>query len=146
MMEMTPQEIQAEMLKVMKEVGPHARLFVSINGYPRDGSIHVSLYPEGMAKDSAFTFYANDWAEVFSETRARWAVDAAKHRKKAVRKIALAIIRRTAEEGVCTDAALRGEFADEEINTLGAEAVEDANRIASNGPFSITKLAGANAA
>lgn len=145
-MEMTPKEIQAEMLRVMKEVGPRARLFISIHEWGNDGSIYVGLYPDGMSRNIAFHFHCNDWSEVFAETRRQWAAQSAAHRKKTIRKIALEIIRRTADEGVCTDAALRGEFTDSEVETFGAEAVEDANQIASNGPFSITKLAGANAA
>lgn len=145
-MEMTPKEIQAEIIQVMKDVGPRSRLFVSINEYSSEGSIYAALYPDGMTRDSAFSIYADEWAEMFVAVRARWAAMSAEYRKKTIRKIALEIIRRTAEEGVCTDAALRGEFTDSEVETFGAEAVEDANQIASNGPFSITKLAGANAA
>jgi hypothetical protein len=54
--------------------------------------------------------------------------------------MALRIITITADQGACTDSALRmtGDFTDAEIAAYGAAACEEANRMADAGPFSIT--------
>jgi hypothetical protein len=54
------------------------------------------------------------------------------------RKMALLIMQKTLEFGVCTDAALRGEgFCQEQIDLLGQEACAEAESLAAGGPFFI---------
>ena len=129
-----------------KSIGPHAYVFLDVSsGGPENISIRV--YPAGLGRDSALRVQATDWDGALTAMREKWAERSDEYRRKTVRKMALEIIRITAELGECTDAALRaGEFTPEEVAQLGAEAIADANAIASNGPFAIVAAAKANAA
>lgn len=112
------------------------------------GPLAASIYPDGVTKPCALRVYGDDWATLLDAVRAKWAEHSSIHRTRRIREMALAIIRITAEQGTCTDAALRGDggFTDAEVSALGSEACADADAIAANGPFSIFTIAGANAA
>lgn len=116
--------------------------------YDRKGAVHVMLYPDGLCHNRGYVSAdADTFEELLAAIKALWAESADRYHAERVRKMALAIIRITAEQGICTDAALRaGEFSDSELKRYAEEAIADANEIASNGPFSIARIAGANAA
>jgi hypothetical protein len=141
--------IRHEAIKLERELGPSTELFIMINtrNWSADkGPISCGIYPRGVGQDRALTIYASSWEEMFTEVRSEWAKHSEKARRNIIRKMALEIIRLTAE-GNCTDSALRGnKFSSEEVAEYGAEACEDANQIASNGPFVIAMIKNANAA
>tara|TARA_R110002074_G_C12558458_1_gene667652 strand:+ start:39367 stop:39807 length:441 start_codon:yes stop_codon:yes gene_type:complete len=146
---MTPQEAVAAFDTLERRIGSDAGVFVSLNcgRYKSEGAVSVSVRPYGWQSQENFSVFADDFADLLAKTTAKWDEIKAEHRARRIRKMALEIIRITAEHGVCTDAALRaGKFSDAEVTDLGPDACTDATEIASNGPLSITPLAKANAA
>jgi hypothetical protein len=117
-----------------------------------DGGIlfHASLFSRGIGGvggSQDFRVDGDTFAELHNALTTKWAEYEAKHRAETIRRMALAIIRITAELGECTDAALRncGEFDPGQIKSYGEQACNDANDIAGRGPFSIIVKGGANA-
>src|SRR3546814_3527460 len=110
----------------------------------------AALYPDGIGAGRSrnrLAAKADTLEDLLARLRALWNEAGARHRAARIRSMALAIIRITAEQGTCTDAALRaGDFTAEEVARYGADAGEAADEIASNGPFSIVSIAGPNAA
>ena len=148
-MEMTPQEAATAFRAFEKSLGDKADVYVSLNlgRWNNEAALYVSVKPSGILSDEEFTIYAESFADLLAKATAKWAEFKDEHRARRVREMAIEIIRITAEHGVCTDAALRaGKFSDSEVTDLGPDACVDATEIASNGPFSITPLAKANAA
>lgn len=146
---MTPTEIRDAIDAFNKEHGLRDGLQIAImNGCSYALPLYASVYPDGILKGCALSVYGDDWATILEEVRTKWAEHSSVHRARRIRDMALAIIRISAEQGGCTDAALRvdGGFTETEIRSLGSEACADADKIASNGPFSIFAIAGANAA
>ena len=139
---MTPKEIQAETQAITKDIGSQAESYVSINAH--GAPLHFTAYPHGIIKPRAFSVDAADWPELFAAARAKWAECSDRVRAETIRKMALAIIRITAEQRACTDAALRQKFAHEDVARYADDAVADANAIAANGPFAIVQMGGAN--
>lgn len=130
-----------------KEVGPEAYLHLSFNVSDRYGrrtaALTLSVYPDGISKQSAFSVSGEDYAEIIETARAKWSEFSDTHAARTVREMALAIIRITADMGECTDAALRQEFDAAKVARFGGRAIADANEIASNGPFEIVSLSAA---
>ena len=94
-----------------------------------------------------FRVFADDWQELTLRLRTKWAEFSVTHRARRIREMALKIIEITAAKGECADSDLRAaDFSDDEIKSLGSEAIGDANKIAANGPFKIRVRRGANAA
>lgn len=148
---MTPQEFRQELIAFRKSIGPEAYVSAGITGLDWDpgtkGTLDCTIYPNGLTRDrGSFTVYAEDWAKLLAAVKAKWETHQGEHRKQMVRKLALAIIRITADLGRCTDAALRSEFTKDQIKEFGALAISDANKMAANGPFEIVKTRGANGA
>ena len=142
---MTPTEIRDWTRKFAKSIGPQAEVFTYISSCGKP--VHGSLYVNGMVRDVTVGVDADTFPEMMTLLEAAWSTRRDEHRQKTVRKMALEIIRLTAEYGAATDAALRSAGFDQtEIDAVGAEAVADANEIASNGPFEIASVANANAA
>lgn len=109
----------------------------------------VSLYPNGIGgrNDGYLNKRSDTLAGALKDIGDAWTEYEAKHKTATIRKMALAVIRITAELGECTDAALRncGEFDHNHIKAYGEQACADANDIAGRGPFSIIVKGGANA-
>lgn len=147
---MTLDEIRKALTDFENEVGPRCEISLSVSSLKRrfgnGQALYAGIYPEGVGRNLAVGVWGGDWAELFANIRAEWDKRKAEHRAKTVRKMALEIIRLTAEFGECTDAALRGEFSPEDVEFYGAEAVKDADEIAGNGPFAITLMPQSNAA
>ena len=144
---MTPKEIRAAGLAFAREIGPRADIYISVNSSGWEKALGAAVYPTGVGHDAAIRVEADDWAELFDVLRAKWSECSERRHRETVRTMALEIIRLTADQGECTDAALRaGEFDAADVARYAAEAVADANAIASNGPFAIVPAAKANAA
>lgn len=145
---MTPQEANKEFKAISKEIGPKSWVSVSLS-FDRGisaGALYCSVYPQGVTGSCAFTVFAESFADLVVATRAKWEEHGVKYRQQRTRKMALAIIRITAEIGHCTDAALRQEFAGDEVTRYGADACTEADTMAGKGPFAIVSLGGANGA
>jgi hypothetical protein len=130
-----------------KSIGPRALVSTSILHHA-DGPLHCCVYPTGYRAGGAdFSVRAENFTALFERVNARWNEYSDVHRARTIRKMALAIIRITAELGECTDTALRncGEFDPDQVTALGAQACADASEIAGKGPFTIVAIGGANA-
>lgn len=146
---MTPQEAAAAFRALERSIGDQAYVYVSLNNgrYDDSRALTVSIRPNGYSGGEHISITADDFDDLFAKVTAKWAEFKDEYRIRRIREMALEIIRITAEHGICTDAALRaGKFSDAEVTDLGPDACTDATEIASNGPFSITPLAKANAA
>jgi hypothetical protein len=143
---MTPKEVQDALRALSDEIGPHAYVNAYIAGEDRGDPIYLAVYPNGITKsDLYFAAQGDDWVTVIAAARAQWAEHKDEHRKQAVTKMALEIIRITHAFGSCTEAQLRGDvFTAADIAAYGADAVSEANKMADNGPFSIAKAPAAN--
>jgi hypothetical protein len=151
---MTPERFHSEIVKLQREIGLRAEIFVSFdttyfNKATAENILNASVYPRGMGgkEECAFRSTARNFEDLLEKIETKWAECSARHRAEIIRKMALRIINLTAEHGECTDAALRGDvFSAGDISMYGVEACEEANRIAAKGPFSIIAIKGANAA
>lgn len=144
---MTPVEYFDAINVFAKTIGPEAEIFTSISnnrryGKDHDGVISAAIYTRGIAASRfAIEIFADDFETVLARAKDRWAEHAAEHRRQTVRKMALEIIRITADIGACSEAALRITFSAEHIALYGAEACADANEMAGKGPFAIVRMA-----
>lgn len=145
---MTPTEIYEEARKLASEIGDKALVCTGINNnHPSHAVITGTVYADGIVGDLTILERAQTYEDLFAQIRAKWLEHADRHREQAVENIALEIIRLTALHGECTDAALRGSgFDAADVSRYGHDACTRADEMAKNGPFSITRLAGANAA
>jgi hypothetical protein len=147
---MTPKQFRAEIVAFAKAVGPRADItaYVGIGRLDDGETIGASLYPRGYEiGKSPLCVRGDDFDTLLANLRAAWADYEARHTAEVIRKMALEIIRITADRGECSDAALRAEkFSDEEVKKYGELACVEANKIAVNGPFEIAYRRGANAA
>lgn len=133
---MTPQEAAAELLALRKQVSAKADMYAYLN--EDTGKLKCALQPAGIsATGTRLTAEADDWPELIAGIRAAWAEYSDTHRRETIRSMALEIIRATAEHGMCSDFTLRMKFSAEDVARYCADAIEDANEIASNGPFSV---------
>lgn len=123
-------------------MNPNAEIMMTISSYSGG---NVSIYPQGFGHPSE-TFKFTSFEDVLEEITNWWAEREASVHAVVITKMALAIIKYTYETGQCTDSALRLEFSDYDVETFGARAIEMANTMATNGPFTITKTDLANAA
>ena len=146
---MTPVEIRDALKVFTDECGRHgyASVNVTVSDDYTNEVVGATLYPDGVGGTKhAIRATGEDFAEALSNLRLKW--DAAKDLldKNTVRKMALAIIEITGDQGECSDAALRGAgFYQHQIRRMGATACAEATRLAAGGPFSIVTMAGANA-
>lgn len=147
---MTPQEFRKELIAFRSSIGPNAYVTAGICGLDwgaERGTLDCTVYPDGLTRSGeSFTVYAEDWDALLYVAKKKWDEHQSEYQRQTVRKMALAIIKITAEIGQCTDAALRDKFSETQIKHCGKLAVADANKIAANGPFDIVKIRGANGA
>jgi hypothetical protein len=144
---MTPAEIKDRIEAFAKSIGPKAYVSISVStGSDTHGLVIASLWPESLTGEHHVTVRADTFAKALDKLEAAWddARDLAD--KNTIRKMALAIIEITGDQGRCSDAALRGAgFSQQQIDRLGSRACAEATRLASGGPFEIVRTAGANA-
>lgn len=141
---MTPLEIHEAMKAIVDEVDLVSTASVVVNDSSKpEGTATLLLYIRG---NDHLSVRADNWPELFRSARAKLLEAVDRLHGEVVKKLALAIIRITHEQGECTDQALRVEFGQQDIDRYGEEAVAAADQMASNGPFRIVATAGANAA
>lgn len=118
---------------------------LTLSNYEQNKPIlHAYIRPEGHMKGDTVTVFAETWRDLVEKSRDEIAARA-DHRAVAVtRAMALKIIEITADLGECTDRALRAEFDAKDVTAYSARAAEQANELASNGPFSVVITDGAN--
>lgn len=147
---MNAKQLKAALDEFRKSVGPKAMasLRMASDDILDDLPVRASLYPFGMgAGDKGYvSVEADDFASAFEALKAKWEEHRSEYERQVIRDMALAIIRITAEFGACTDSALRAEFDAGIVAKWGDDACEAANKMASNGPFTISRMKGANAA
>jgi hypothetical protein len=146
--EMTAREYRSAIGSLARSIGPRAQIWTTMNDAGK--LFRISLYSRGIGGPGGnmdFTIEGDEWGEMYKAVADKWDEYEAKHRSETIRKMALSIIRITAELGECTDAALRncGEFDPGQVRAYGEHACSDANEIAGKGPFSIVVKGGANA-
>ncbi len=143
--DLTHAEARAAFRELAERIGPRANVHPSLNSFERSGSDLTALvYPEGVLGKGQFSVKADSYREMLERIEAEWEVRGSAYVAKTVRDMALAIISITADQGECTDAALRATFDAVDVARYGERACEQATEMASNGPFSIVKLSGAN--
>ena len=143
--EMTAPEYRDSIAALLRSIGLKDQIWTFINA---NGPLFkATLYSRGVGYgDAEFEVTGDTFAELYKSMADKWAGHGEIHRARTIRKMALAIIRITAELGECTDAALRncGEFDIAQVKAYGEQACADANDIAGKGPFSIVAVGGAN--
>lgn len=149
---MTPMEYRTAISAFVSQIdgrSPRVSTYIS-HGYISSGgepAIDASVYTDWPHGERIFEVAANDFDELLTAIKDKWDAYKEIHRLRTIRNMAIAIIRITAEQGECTDAALRADvFSGEEVARHGPEACVEANKIAANGPFAIKLAAKANAA
>lgn len=142
----TLREIRDDFLAFAKSCSPKCEVFASLSTYGGPGVVTAQFYPSGMIGHTSFHFEADDWIDLKAQMVAKWAEHSDTHATNLIRNMALQIISITADQGECTDAALRGaKFEAADVAFYGERACAEAERIASCGPFSIVTTSGANA-
>lgn len=146
--DLTHAEARDAFKALAREMGANAEVSVGlhINSYSIDKTIlAASFWPEGLTGNGLhLSVKADTYRELLEAAEAEWTECSDLHASNTIRKMALAIIEITADLGECTDAALRAKFDGADVTRYGDRACEAATEMASNGPFSIVKLSGAN--
>lgn len=145
--QMTPIAIREALRSIAGEAGPAAWADLSVSTeHPDESAVRGVLYPQGIAAGHCIHGRGPSFAEALDDLRSNWAQARSLADKNCIRRMALAIIEITGDQGECADAALRGAgFDQQQIDRLGALACAEATRLAAGGPFRIIALAGANA-
>jgi hypothetical protein len=124
-------------------IGSKCDTHVTINRHA--GSLlSAQVYPLGILGKVTLYAKADTFRDLLAACEAKWAAHSDVHAANTIREMALAIIAITADQGECTDAALRARFDAADVRRFGDAACAQATEMASNGPFSIVVLAGAN--
>lgn len=145
---MTPVEIKNALAEIRAEGSKNAYVSISIAvSGTRDGNtVIASFYPEDLTGRHHVDGRGEGFAEAIEDLRRNWDAAKALADKNTIRKMALAIIEITGDQGECSDAALRGAgFYQPQIDRIGFLACAEATRLAAGGPFSIVSTVGANA-
>jgi len=145
---MTPTEIAIALAAIRAEGSKNAYVSVgiSVSANRSRPVVMASFYPDDIIGRHHVDAEGDSFEEAIAGLRKAW--DDAKHLadKNTIRKMALAIIEITGDQGACSDAALRGRgFYQPQIDRCGPLACEEATRLAAGGPFSIVATVGANA-
>lgn len=142
---MTPVEAQRALAEIAAEAGPKSYASIVMSS-DRGKAIYITLAIGGLLEKHRISAQADTFEEAIDLLRKGW--DDAKHLadKNTIRKMALAIIEITSDQGECSDAALRGAgFHQPQIDRIGSLSCAEATRLAAGGPFSIVSTVGANA-
>jgi hypothetical protein len=144
---MTPVEIRNSLNDLCRGIGPKATGSVYLHDSSSDARpVYASLHPYGGFKSEGYVaVYGTTFEEALDRLRAEWVKQSDLYREETTKKLALAIIRITAEHGACTDAALRQDFDAGVLKRWGADACALADDMAGRGPFAIQETTGANA-
>lgn len=145
---MTPTEIRDRCKTMAETVGKKGRVAVTINveDYATKEPLTASLYTMWPARyEPDVAVHGSDWTTLFVDLQLKWDGFQTEYRARVTQEMGLEIIRMTAERGSCTDGNLRVKFRPEDVKNLGAAACAAADKMASNGPFTIATTSGANA-
>jgi hypothetical protein len=144
--DLTLSEARDAFVAFSKTVGSACQVYVHLGSQHDRSLISAQIYTKGVARPGGATLTAqgDGYRELLEACEAKWAEHSDLHAANIVREMALAIIAITADQGECTDAALRAKFDAADVARYGDSACEQATTMASNGPFRIVKLAGAN--
>ena len=144
---MTPIAIREALRSIAGEAGPAAWADLSVSTeHPDASAVRGVLYPQGIAAGHCIHGRGPGFAEALEDLRSNWAQARSLADTNSIRRMALAIIEITGDQGECADAALRGAgFDQQQIARLGALACSEATRLAAGGPFRIITVTGANA-
>jgi hypothetical protein len=144
--DLTHAEAAEAFMAFARSIGSACDLMVHLSRRVTDSVLSAQIYTKGIARNGGATLYAkgDSYRELLAACEAKWAEHSDLHGSNVIREMALAIISITADLGECTDAALRAKFDAADVARYGDRACEQATEMASNGPFSIVKLAGAN--
>jgi hypothetical protein len=148
---MEAQELKTALLAFRREeLGAEAHvsagLDLSVWGNSHNLPVTAHVYLRGVVDNVSYAVRVPTWGDLVPALRAKHTEHIAEHRHRVAREMALEIIRATAEVGECSTTRLRMKFSADEIARLGSDACAEADRMASNGPFSIAPMVGANAA
>lgn len=146
MSDLTHAEANAAFRAFVEGIGPKATYHVGLESHYRGSALQGAIYPDGILGNARMEVLADSYRDLLSKCEASWRDRLDVHRAATVRAMALEIITQTADQGECTDAALRAKFSFREVDEYGEAACAQACEMASNGPFSIVALKGANAA
>ena len=140
---MTCSEIFDELKSIASKTGPKGEAYISMSTREQQYQVSASCYPEGITGGKhAIYGYGCDFETALAELREKVAGQLALIHANRIREMALAIMETAFDTGECSDAALRGQgFSQNEIDTLGENALERANAIADGGPYEIVKAA-----
>ena len=119
-------------------------IYVALSLPSEVGSLRASVYPQSIVGKVLLTARGDTYRELIADCEERWAIHSDLHASTTIREMALSIIAITADQGECSDAALRAKFDAADVDRYGDHACAEASSMASNGPFSIVKLSGAN--
>lgn len=146
--DLTHEEAHVAFEAFAASVGPKAEWSARLNSFRRvtDANfLGASIWPKGIGTGSTcLSVEAANYNDLLAALEAAWAEHSDLYAANTIREMALAIISITADLGECTDAALRAKFDGADVTRYGDRACEAATEMASNGPFSIVKLSGAN--
>lgn len=132
-----------------RTIGPKCDLGIGLEASHWDkdpAPLSATFWVNGLGggEGQRFNVRASTYRDLLAAAEAEWATRSDLHAIETIRKMALAIISITADQGECSDAALRAQFDAADIKRYGDKACAQATEIASNGPFSIVSLSGAN--
>lgn len=137
---MIPSDILAGLKELTSEVGPNALATVYLaHGDYMSAYSSASLHPEGTLGKVTLNVKFTQWSEIIPGLREAWEEHRELHASNKIKSMALAVIRLTAEQGECSDSALRCEFSQQEIDRYGDRAAELATEMGGNGPFEIVR-------
>jgi len=144
-------EAQAAFYVFEKSVGSKCDTYISLRrlehryGKPQpEPLLGAQIYPLGLLGKVTLQASGDTYRELLADCEAKWAAHSDLHAANTIREMALAIIAITADQGECTDAALRAKFDAADVRRHGDAACAQATEMASNGPFSIVTMSGAN--
>lgn len=137
-------EFRAGLKAIKDESGSRADVYAHID--IDSPGLTASIYPFGIGRDAAVRVEASDFDECIAKLQIEWTKVREETDRRHTRLLAVAIIELTADQGECTEPALRGRgFSQVDIDRLGAKAAEEATRLSTLGPFTILKTGGRNA-
>lgn len=127
------------------EIGYDAKVTVGLN-LDADESIGEyvvgALWPKGTVetKVPAVRASGKNFAEVLQSLKDGWEEAKDQYRRQRIRTMAMLIVNITDGLGACSteDLIKTGQFSEQEVKAYGEEAVSDANRLLTTGPFKIS--------
>lgn len=131
------------------EAGPRARVIVTLSSghyHPNVKALACGVYLGGFGQSEVdFRATGDSWEELLADARALLVEFQGKQRPQFIRKMALDIIRTTAEYDHCAPAHLYAlGYTEMEVADYADAACADADNIAGRGPFRVYAFSGDN--